>query len=709
MILFDLQNRNIRNIINCLVRKKPPNHYDEEIRAFALTLHSLSPRAYGYIRMKFNNNLPHASTIRTWYASSGANGEPGLSKEALETLKNLVEEKQANTETNNEVLCTLSFDEVNIMRNVKYSDSQKRFIGQISYGSIPSDAEYLPVATNALVFMVNGVNMQFNIPVAYHFINSLQAHEKAALILFVLTALAKIGLKVIGLTFDGLITNIKTCHLLGASLNVGKNFRPHIVDPVNSHKIYIIFDAPHMLKLVRNCIGSYKTLYHENGSKIEWKFYESLVNLVAKCDIVTHKLTKKHILFTKNIMNVKLAAQLCSGSVARSIENFASYQPTKNIFEGSKATADYSRIFNNLFDVCNSATDSNNIFKAPINKNSKQAIFSYLDETSEYILGLKLEPSGKSIIHTKRKTGYLGFIVNIHNIKEMYLEYVESGKMHSLPTRRLNQDPLESFFGRIRTCCLGSNNNPTVEQFCSAYRKVLVSVELSSSVFSNCVDRLSILQVPSTNKPKQIAIPIIVRNGQNNEKTASKSKKFVKSNASAIANVSNLLNPKEDENEQYWFDGSEITVCYLANIIELKVKNVTRTNCVICSKILTDIFEKNEKSHMAHAPTENGRIPSQSTVEIVEIANELLKREAFRISFSYHQLIKSIEQSLEMNNLYANTDFSHNIDHKIDLVQYIIGEFVRERATDIARKITLNEKKQFLRKTNLKLTHQAGQ
>lgn len=204
--------------------------------------------------MKFNNNLPHASTIRTWYASSGANGEPGLSKEALETLKNLVNEKKSTSNT--EILCTLSFDEVNIMRNVKYSDAQKRFIGHISYGSIPKDAQYLPVATNALVFMVNGINLQFNIPVAYHFINCLRAHEKAALILIVLNALAKIGLRVIGLTFDGLIANIRTCNLLGASLNVDKDFRPYILDPINGHKLYIIFDTPHMLKLVRNCIGS---------------------------------------------------------------------------------------------------------------------------------------------------------------------------------------------------------------------------------------------------------------------------------------------------------------------------------------------------------------------------------------------------------------------------------------------------------------------
>lgn len=159
------------------------------------------------------------------------------------------------------------------MRNVQYSDAQKRFIGHISYGSIPKDAEYLPVATNAIVFMVNGVNVSFNIPVAYHFINCLQAHEKAALVLILLRVLSKIGLKVIGLAFDGLVTNPRTCSLLGASLNVDKDFRPFILDPLDNHKIYIIYDPPHMIKLIRNCIGMKKTLYQENGSKIEWKYF----------------------------------------------------------------------------------------------------------------------------------------------------------------------------------------------------------------------------------------------------------------------------------------------------------------------------------------------------------------------------------------------------------------------------------------------------
>lgn len=84
----------------------------------------------------------------------------------------------------------------------------------------------------------------------------------------------------------------------------------------------------------------------------------------------------------------------------------------------------------------------------------------------------------------------------------MFTEFVENKKiMDFFPTRKLSQDPLENFFGRIRSN-MGSNDNPTVEQFCAAYRKVLVNTELTSSALSNCVDQLNILQVSSKDQIK---------------------------------------------------------------------------------------------------------------------------------------------------------------------------------------------------------------
>lgn len=647
--------------------------------------------------------MPAPCTIRKWYAKSNANGNPGLSKESLDTLRNLVNEYKAKGE---EVYCSLSFDEMNIKRNLTYSDTQKRFIGHISYGSIPSNAEYLPVATYALVFMINGLNIKFNLPVAYHFVNSLLAHEKASLISIVLRAVSEVGVKVIAMNFDGLATNGPSCELLGANLNIDAGFQPHILDPLDNHKIFIFFDAPHMIKLIRNCLGTYKTLYHENGSKIEWTFFEKLADLRTKCDIVTHKLTKKHIMFEKDIMKVSLAVQTFSQSVARSMVKLAEYPQTQSMFENSAETARFAKRMDNLFNVFNSDTGSNkSIFHKPINPETKDQIFSFLDETAKYIRGLKLSPESNSIIYSRRKTGFIGFLVNIHNIKEMYLEYVESGKLKEIPAQNFDQDALENLFCLVRTCFLGANDNPTVEQFYSAYRRALIATELTCSAFANCADKISILCVSSTPKQKQIVKPTIVLNEMHESNNGTR----LTANESSIKEVSNLLKQNSfDGSDMNSFDGSDLTVCHLANSIEIKIKNVARTNCSTCLDIISSIFQNNEKSSIRHVPNANDRIPCKSTVKICALANQYLLREANKIGFNYNHLVSSVENELNVDMLYEATDFSHNLDHKVDLIRYIIGEMVRERANFIARKVTLNEQKKLLRRKNLKATHFAG-
>ncbi|XP_049523996.1 uncharacterized protein LOC125945760 [Dermacentor silvarum] len=58
--------------------------YSPELRAFALTLHFYSPRAYRYVRATFDTCLPHPKTLCKWYQS--IDGAAGFSKEALTAL-----------------------------------------------------------------------------------------------------------------------------------------------------------------------------------------------------------------------------------------------------------------------------------------------------------------------------------------------------------------------------------------------------------------------------------------------------------------------------------------------------------------------------------------------------------------------------------------------------------------------------------------------
>lgn len=455
------QAHDAKEILECLMGAGPRGHYMESVRSFALTLHFHSPRAYNYLRDKFNNCLPHVGTIRSWYMNSSAHGEPGFCKESFNTLKNLAEKYKKE---NKQLFCSLIFDEMSIRKQLQWSESRKRFLGPINYG-FRTTTEEVQLAKNALVFMLNGINAKFNIPIAFYFIETLNATEKANLMHEILIAVDVCGVRILTVTFDGLCTNLTMCELLGASFDMN-DCVPYFTSPSTElDKIYIILDPPHMEKLARNCIARNKVLRDGNDAEIKWSYFEFLEQYRNEKGLVpTHKLNKKHMQWFHAKMNVRLAVETLSNSVADSMQ----FLMERNFqeFSDAAATNGFIRILNNIFDVMNSkrVIDSN-VFKSAINSRNQEFIFKYFDSAIEYLKNIKLS-SGSLIISTKNKTAFRGFIVNMINLKAIYKECVESGLLNCFPTYTFSQDHLECFFGRIRSYSLcGNNDNPNVEQF----------------------------------------------------------------------------------------------------------------------------------------------------------------------------------------------------------------------------------------------------
>lgn len=50
---------------------------------------------YEAIRETFQNNLPHVSTVRSWYANSDMNADPGLSPTCLSILEEKANSKKS--------------------------------------------------------------------------------------------------------------------------------------------------------------------------------------------------------------------------------------------------------------------------------------------------------------------------------------------------------------------------------------------------------------------------------------------------------------------------------------------------------------------------------------------------------------------------------------------------------------------------------------
>ena len=123
--------------------------------------------------------------------------------------------------------------------------------------------------------------------------------------------------------FDGLPANITMANDLGAKINLEdlKNFFEH---PTNKKLVYIILDAFHMLKLVRNLLGDYQEIWLPGFDvPVKWRHFEALNESKEELGLRSgNRLTKNHIQYGKHKMKVLFATQLFSGSSATSMDDY---------------------------------------------------------------------------------------------------------------------------------------------------------------------------------------------------------------------------------------------------------------------------------------------------------------------------------------------------------------------------------------------------
>lgn len=159
-------------------------------------------------------------------------------------------------------------------------------------------------------------------------------------------------------------------------------------------------------------------------------------------------------------------------------------------------------------------------------------------------------------------------LVNITSLRNIVSEYLDTGLLENIPTFRMSQDLLETLFGRLRSLN-GNNDNPSVQQFSSALRKLLIHNEIVSSDLSNCSDQLKILTVSSL---KQKENAICESNDQTDE---------------AEGNT-DFMNDRFCANDYLLNVFKDSTVVRMAIEIETKIKMVARFDCENCMNVLND-------------------------------------------------------------------------------------------------------------------------
>lgn len=207
---------------------------------------------------------------------------------------------------------------------------------------------------------------------------------------------------------------------------------------------------------------------------------------------------------------------------------------------------------------------------------------------------------------------------SLHNI---YTEYILTGEIDELPTYCLSQDPLEIFFGKNRTH-YGNNDNPTVEQFMSSYRQILMYSTVLISKDSNC--------------KQDFEYDMELEPFSNILFTTSRRATFENKNVDPtpeeLEEIYATLDRIETVQRNSLTDAqlSECAISHVAEIIETRLK-AKEPNCEHCK----NVFDEDEEIRSLSKPC-------LSTVKICKAVERFLKFELLKNKFRFDSVIYAV-------------------------------------------------------------------
>jgi DNA transposase THAP9 len=687
-ILKDLTKVQKDMLINCTSGPKK-NVYSPELKAFALTLNFFSPKAYDYVRKTFNSCLPHSRTLSRWYKC--IDGKAGFTEEAFIALKKAVELKSLHHQ---QLICNLVIDEIHIRPHVE-PDGETGYVYNGS--SDTSDA----VATKILVFLVVALNASWKIPVGYFPIHSLTGEQKKNLVTRCIENIVNTGSELIGVTFDGDSSNLSMARLFG--IQTEPPFKSTTFKIESSNMEFFVFpDAVHCIKLVRNtlCEVKYDIIDSENGV-IKWEYLQKLNELQYNEGLhLANKLRNTHINFTLQKMKVRLSTQTLSESVADALECCKTVLKLEN-FKESGPTIKFVRMMNNIFDILNSHNINAVGHKKALCEANIDETLKFADEAVAYLSSLRFS-NGQLIIKSNRYTGFVGLIINLKNIKNLYNRFIVSKKLIYLPFYKLNQDHIELFFATIRSR-LGRNNNPTVRQFMAAYIRSLVRCEIRENGIGNCLPL------------EQITILDCSENIINMTTTK---RNFIEEEQNDSENI--FLDSKFLDENQYLFDFDETVlgeyalnvVQYIAGYIIFQLSKTIK--CIAC----IELMKGNDSGNPSLLNLKNkGKltVPCAELVKICSIAELEIKcafdgnncrTDARKKQKIISNVMKTLIGSNSLNK-FRNHIIEHDIfqNHFSLFIKCIIEKYLSLRIYYITKR---RNEKNSIRTLYNKLTHFKG-
>lgn len=294
--------------------------------------------------------------------------------------------------------------------------------------------------------------------------------------------------------------------------------------------------------------------------KLNYNHYEQLYDAEKKVEIkVVPKLTEYHIKPQKlQAMNVRLAAQLFSRSVAIGLKIYR--QLNVPGFDDTAGTEKVTSLLNDLFDILNAK-----IPQAGIRKGSPK--IKFLEEFLDMLNQTEARKNVKLIASNQTVESLRVTLMSVLSI----IEFLHNEGVSYILTAKLNQDPLERFFGLVRSFG-GDEDHPTVTKFSQLFRLLSLYTPVKVAVKGNCEsgsDRVLLSAFESLGEKRREAL---VR------KSAMKDKVWQQ----LMSIPFHALSSDADDHEYNAPSPEATALYYLAGYVAFKLKKTTR--CEVCKE-----------------------------------------------------------------------------------------------------------------------------
>lgn len=328
-------------------------------------------------------------------------------------------------------------------------------------------------ASHALQFYARSILSNFSRPIAFYCTHKTTAADLTSMFWEIVDSLITCNFEVVALVADGAPINRKMFCMLN-NMNLDVPYKCINIFKADS-PIFLISDPPHLIKTACNNVKSSRPngtrLLKYNNHFILWEHFCRVPSLYKSVELRCCKLTDAHFSHKSYAkMRVCLAAQLLSGTVAKLMKRRGGNEMTRSAW--------FADLFNKWFDIMNTRLSAGynpdlQPFRTLDDPRLTWLIEIFLKELENWKKSLRGTPSEQAKQFLSQST-YEGLIISTKAMVELVQFLLKRCPPESyVLTKRINQDPLESYFGQMRQ--LGKRNEmPDLNQY-AQFENIIVT------------------------------------------------------------------------------------------------------------------------------------------------------------------------------------------------------------------------------------------